>query len=241
MSIVLRGKNASEIERILFCFCRLYFGALSVGWESNLISMIATLIALDNQALTVIRSWIDPQASWFSLVKILVQIFADAQVLMLAIILVGLWLWARFFERHDRLKREALRVFWITLFAFGVYWVVNLGIPARPRPEMISALPPLISHLPDNSFPSGHAIFWAASTFGLFAFSRSWLGWLSLGIGFLMCSARVIAGVHYPGDIIVGALFGLFLALIAYPVIHHQGFGRILVSPVVRAVKWIGL
>ena len=203
--------------------------------------MLATLVSWDVQALAAFRGWIDPSAPWFPALKTAVHLLAAAQVLAFAVALAALWLHARFVARDDVPKRAALSVFWVTALAFAAYAALNLGLPVRPRPETVSAIPPLIAHLPDNSFPSGHAIFWAASTYGLFAFCRRWLGWASLALGAAMCASRVLAGVHYPGDILAGALLGLLLGSAFVPLVRFPGFVRYLVDPLVRAAKFVRL
>lgn len=72
---------------------------------------------------------------------------------------MGLWLYG-VSHKDDGPKHVALDLFWHVLASFALYWVINQTLPMRPRPESISSIPPLISHLPDNSFPSGHALFW---------------------------------------------------------------------------------
>ena len=64
-------------------------------------------------------------------------------------------------------------------------------------------------------FASGHA----ANTFGVATFLVSilpryrWMPWLFLWAG-LMTYSRIYLGVHYPGDILVGALVGILVALL---------------------------
>lgn len=64
-------------------------------------------------------------------------------------------------------------------------------------------------------FASGHA----ANTFGVTTFLVSvlsqyrWISWLFLWAG-LMTYSRIYLGVHYPGDIIVGALVGIIGSLL---------------------------
>lgn len=66
-------------------------------------------------------------------------------------------------------------------------------------------------------FPSCHA----ANTFGLafficFLFRKRWLTVFMMGWALLTCYSRIYLGVHYPGDLIVGTLIGLFAAYIVY-------------------------
>ncbi len=78
-------------------------------------------------------------------------------------------------------------------------------LPIRPRPETMSSIPPLVNHLPDNSFPSGHAMFWGASWWALHTLlNRPRTTMVFFVLGFITCLTRIIAGIHYPGDIVIG-------------------------------------
>jgi membrane-associated phospholipid phosphatase len=110
------------------------------------------------------------------------------------------------------LKIIALDIFYAIMLAFGIYWILQFGLPMRPRPETLSSIPPLITHLPDNSFPSGHAIFAGASVVAIGYFLSFPLSSGFLVLGVCMCIARVIAGVHYFGDVLVGIILGALIA-----------------------------
>jgi undecaprenyl-diphosphatase len=84
----------------------------------------------------------------------------------------------------------------------------------RDRPYVSVAEIPVIGGRPDDSsFPSGHA---ANSAAGAFVVSRlapaGWLWWWSLAIA--IGYSRVYVGVHYPLDVLCGALLGLMCALL---------------------------
>ena len=203
--------------------------------------MLDQLLSWDIEALAAARGWINPTAAWFPALKFVVSVLADIEVLLYATALVALWLYGRFVVRDDAPKQEAIRCFWLTLSALATYWALNAGLPVRPRPETVSSIPPLVSHLPDNSFPSGHALFWVASVFALASFSRRWLAWSAGALGIAMCIARVVAGIHYPGDILAGAVMGALLAGVLLPVVRAQWFSRVLVTPFVQLGRIIGL
>jgi undecaprenyl-diphosphatase len=78
----------------------------------------------------------------------------------------------------------------------------------RPRPFERYALPPPLGHIPhDSSFPSGHAAmaFAAASVLSYFSPRLAPAFFLlALAIGF----SRVYVGVHYPLDVLGGAVLG---------------------------------
>ena len=83
---------------------------------------------------------------------------------------------------------------------------------ARPRPWLdVAGLVPLIQEPDPNSFPSGHtcAAFAAAVIFWR-ALPESWVGTkvLTLTMAFLMGLSRLYVGVHYPSDVVAGALVG---------------------------------
>ena len=87
----------------------------------------------------------------------------------------------------------------------------------HPRPFVV--LPDVHQLFTDSawSFPSGHATFFFALATVIYLYNKQW------GTGFLLAAAlitvgRVIAGVHYPSDIIAGALIGALVALITVSV-----------------------
>ncbi len=98
----------------------------------------------------------------------------------------------------------------------GVY-AVNTAIKfavRRPRPQ-IPGLPPLQGTTTGLSFPSAHA---ATSFAGALVYRRLGLPAAPLyGLAGSMAASRVYLGVHYPTDILAGALLGTALASVAGP------------------------
>lgn len=98
----------------------------------------------------------------------------------------------------------------------GVY-VINTAIKfavRRPRPQ-IPGLPPLQGTTTALSFPSAHA---ATSFAGALAYSRTGLPappLYALAAG--MAASRLYLGVHYPSDVLAGAVLGSALAAVAVP------------------------
>ena len=117
--------------------------------------MLNLLILSDISLLNHLRSFIDPTSAFQ--VR-LIHIGSDIEVVLVMVVLVGLWLYGVYKKEHQS-KVDALMILYSIGFAFLVYIALNLGLPFRPRPETVSAIRPLMDHLPDNSFPSGHAIF----------------------------------------------------------------------------------
>lgn len=78
-----------------------------------------------------------------------------------------------------------------------------------PRPfEVLENIKLLIPQESSPAFPSGHAAFYFAFSFGVFMYNKK-LGIIFLILSTLMGFARIFVGVHWPLDIIGGAVLGL--------------------------------
>ena len=90
----------------------------------------------------------------------------------------------------------------------------NWGIKplvARPRPCDLNAAVPLLVDRPHGySFPSGHTASSFACAFALW-FQRSRLRVPALVFAAVMGLSRLYLYVHFPTDVLAGALFGLLL------------------------------
>src|SRR6185503_11236091 len=99
--------------------------------------------------------------------------------------------------------------------------VVGLGDPlvinslkhavGRPRPFKVIAdahVPPQIGKTDSFSMPSGHAANWFAATAVLFVYFRRSLPYM-LPLATIIGFSRIYNGVHYPGDVLAGAVLGV--------------------------------
>ena len=137
--------------------------------------------------------------------------FAEYAAYVWAILLAIALVWP---SEHKERNRVAVIISVIT--AFIARYVVKAAIVfayPRPRPFVnLSAVHPLITTLPwENlqSFPSGHAIFFFALAGVLYCFNKK-IGLWALLAATLIGIARIYVGVHWPSDILGGAVLGLF-------------------------------
>jgi len=105
---------------------------------------------------------------------------------------------------------------WRLLLALGFTLLINdfalKPLFARPRPfETIPALTVIDARPVTPSFPSGHA---AMAMAGAIAGSRMlpFSGWVLWPLGVVVAISRVYAGVHWPSDVIAGAIVGVACA-----------------------------
>lgn len=91
----------------------------------------------------------------------------------------------------------------------------------RPRPFISNSVNLLIRHSPSASFPSAHAAFFFALSFLIYFYSKK-IGIFFLIASFLISISRVFCGIHWPFDILAGALVGILSALIIKKIFGKQ-------------------
>ena len=153
--------------------------------------------------------------------------FFDALVVFLAgyfqYFLIIIFLLYLYFSAYP--KRGKLYIFWTTIVSiivarFGITEIIRFFY-RRPRPIVAHQVNQLLSET-EWSFPSGHSAFFFAMATAIYLYNKKW------GIGFFIAAiliniSRVIAGVHYPSDIIGGAIVGIIVSCIVFRLAERIG------------------
>jgi len=106
--------------------------------------------------------------------------------------------------------KEIVLVFFSGIFAWCIAQIIKFLVHT-PRPFLEFQNVSSLIHKTDFSFPSGHATFYMALAFAIF-FSHKKIGYVFMFFALLIGIARIIAGVHFPIDILGGFILGILTA-----------------------------
>ena len=118
----------------------------------------------------------------------------------LYLVIVGVTVLLVWFQPKER--RIELLVCMAISFPLA-YLLAKIGsaLYGSPRPFVISGIPPLVPHSPDNGFPSDHTLFSVSLAALILMYDRR-IGFfmmiLAIGVGV----SRILAGIHHGIDIV---------------------------------------
>lgn len=111
-------------------------------------------------------------------------------------------------RRDEVLRRRMLRVLLAMLLAWGVARGLSAGWPV-PRPFVLGLGHQWLDHKPTPSFPSSHASVAFAFGLTLWRLIRQPVArWVPLLLALLVAWSRIALGLHFPADVVAGAVVG---------------------------------
>jgi len=140
---------------------------------------------------------------------------------LLVCLLIAWLIWDLLFKKEK--YQKTIKIISLSLGAalFSRLIIVEIirWLYYRPRPFVVGQVNQLIDHSASGSFPSGHAaFFFALATVIFLSYKKVYPAlkfWYGAGLLFFLASfliglARIFVGLHYPSDILAGALIGIF-------------------------------
>lgn len=129
--------------------------------------------------------------------------------------LLVFWFWGK--NREERIKKlyQAIVAVAAIVLSRLVLTEIIRWLWFRPRPFVDHAVNSLLAHENTGSFPSGHAAVFFALAGAVYFWGEKRAGWWLFGSAALISLARVYVGVHYPSDILAGAVVGIFSGWLA--------------------------
>jgi undecaprenyl-diphosphatase len=156
-----------------------------------------------------------------------VNSFLDGLIVFLAqylifIVILSVAFYIYFHRDPIRGIREVMVVVIAVVLAYATATLIK-HFYLHDRPFVyFTYIHPLISpDSPHGSFPSGHATFSSALAVAFYYYHPR-LGIVFLVAAFLIGLARIIAGVHWPLDIIAGLILGAVIACLVHFVVNKM-------------------
>ena len=171
--------------------------------------------------MSIESSWVRTLNTWgenhISLIRI-----SSNDLVYLVILLSVLWFFTRILKAHpirnswkDLVVNLCIKGMVIFAIPIGIAIVVSETISAiyvRQRPfVVVPQVKLLVPHSADGGMPSHHIVFMVALITTVFFYQKRLATLLAL-LTLITGVARVIAGIHYPSDIVVGAVLGAGIA-----------------------------
>lgn len=142
----------------------------------------------------------------YAFIKNISIIFADAPIFILPIFLISFWIIHNKNKENDKKWNLLFIAYSIILAIFINIIIQNLVDIDRPETHLQNAWNLILNHIPDASFPSDHARVSISFLTSLFLFWYRKSAFSILPFFVIMLFSRIIAGVHWPLDIIVWSI-----------------------------------
>ncbi|NLK77592.1 MAG: phosphatase PAP2 family protein [Clostridiales bacterium] len=173
--------------------------------------MLQYILGADGRILLFIQEFLRFQ--WLNPIIIFITSLANGGVLW--IVLAVLFLCFKKYRKTGTAMAVAL------LIGYVITNLILKNLVMRVRPyDAIAALEPLV-RASDWSFPSGHSTCSMAAGYVMYQKLPKYLGIPAIVLAVIICLSRLYVGVHYPTDVICGALVGLFAAMCSLKIVGN--------------------
>ncbi|NHC04998.1 phosphatase PAP2 family protein [Acinetobacter sp. 187] len=133
-------------------------------------------------------------------------------------------------------KKNVVKAFFFTFTAFLLSQIISAYF-YYPRPFVMNIGHTIIEHAPNGSFPSDHMLFFSTIALSYLFSKQKNIGYIFLGLAFLVAWSRIYVGVHYPLDM-VGA-FSIALLLNVVGISLWKRYSNYIVGMILKVYKTI--
>ncbi len=151
-----------------------------------------------------------------SIMRIILPYCSDIPIFSIPIFLISYWIYATI-RWESKIKETLLMIFYADILSGGIATMIQQFIYVeRPLAFLQGRGMFILSHIPDNSFPSDHATIGTWFLIALFLFGYRKTTYFLIPFFILMFLARIIWGIHYPLDILWGIIVGTVAGYIIF-------------------------
>ena len=153
---------------------------------------------------------------FFDLIMPLAGVLASGEFLAL----VGMVL---FVSRRKEYKTAGLLLLAGLTLSYNITFILKY-LAARPRPYMFLAGVHLLAESDGPSMPSGHAVMAFMAATVIAPAVKKYVAAIVFAIAAIAAFSRIYMGVHFPLDVLAGAIIGSILGYILIRIWENTGF-----------------
>jgi len=150
----------------------------------------------------------------YPIIENIIYIFADAPIFFLPVFLITAWI---LYKNNEAKKIDLLHITYGCIIGIVISLTIQQFVDiARPESALTGSTKLILDHIPDASFPSDHATVSVAFLTGLFLAGYTRIAYIFLAFVVIMNLSRVIAGVHWPFDIVAWSVVWIVASLLSF-------------------------
>ncbi|NDK08570.1 phosphatase PAP2 family protein [Candidatus Gracilibacteria bacterium] len=174
-------------------------------------------------------------------IETIVGIFADAPIFFIPVFLLVTWIILSCRKKTEE-KENLLFIFYSCVLGIIIALIIQQIIHFdRPENYIKNTGKLLLSHIPDASFPSDHATVSFAFLTSLYFANYKKIFIMFLPFAIIMGLSRIIAGVHWPFDIITGTMIGITSSVIIFKFVKKLEITKKINTLIIKIASFIKL
>ncbi|GIO45852.1 MULTISPECIES: undecaprenyl-diphosphatase [Paenibacillus] len=141
------------------------------------------------------------------------------------------------FTRKRENRKMVVQALTSACLAFGIGTILS-HLFYRDRPFVTYQVHQMIEHAANASFPSNHSIGSFVIAFSILLYRKK-DGMIWMALAALIAFSRIWNGVHYPSDVLSGALIGIAVSMFVYQMFDRLAWPRKVLSLVIDLYEMV--